>query len=222
MISSGLVKSVYAQCIISLSRTSSHDPWVSNICLPPPWLSYFSGTVSSRYWLLDNYRHKEPYIFIPFMKLYDLSYSYFLIFVKFQRVFEVSKSRNLLVAVGLNQGTSVLDPRLLHNHFDFFSLFFSLVCRLIHPYRLSDDTSVWYNWDISLEHSGRTRWRGFSLCPHYTVSFGFCQAVPPAWPRASWTVPFRSVCRPYQEQSKARLNALSEAAHGKTNQDSLC
>ncbi len=68
------------------------------------------------------------------MKLYDLSYSYFLpIFVKFQRgFFEVSKSRNL-VAVGLNWGTTLSGPQVVaNNHFDFFFLFF-LVCRLIHP-----------------------------------------------------------------------------------------
>ncbi len=40
--------------------------------------------LASRYDSFDNYLLKEPYIFIPFMKLYDLSYSlFFFSFVKF-------------------------------------------------------------------------------------------------------------------------------------------
>ncbi len=78
----------------------------------------------------------------------------------------MSKSRN-----SLSPGTSRLDPRLLRNHFDFFSLLL-LVCRLIHPYRLPNNLRLRYKFRIFRSNL----LAGFSLCPHYTISFGF-QAV---------------------------------------------
>ncbi len=48
----------------------------------------------------------------------------------------------------------------------------------------------------------------FSLCPHYTISFGFCQADRQR-PQASGQFRSPSVCRPYQNNQKRGLNALS-------------
>ncbi len=65
------------------------------------------------------------------------------------------------------------DPGLLHNHFDFFSLFFPC-CRLIHPYRLVNNLRS----DIigyKFRTSGRTVWRGFSLCPIIPYRSGFAK-----------------------------------------------
>ncbi len=49
----------------------------------------------------------------------------------------------------------------------------------------------------------------FLLCPHYTISFGFCQAVHPAT-AGLWTVPFRRFADLIKDNQKARLNALAD------------
>ncbi len=64
------------------------------------------------------------------MKLYDLSYSYFLILLEFQGVFFEVKIMKLLVAVRFKQDLTCSDPEFIYIHLTF--LYFSLVCRLIH------------------------------------------------------------------------------------------
>ncbi len=65
--------------------------------------------------------------------------SVFLIFVKISKgFFEVSNREEALVAVGLNRGPHVIQPQVVTQHFDFFSLF-SLACRLIYQCRLSNN-----------------------------------------------------------------------------------
>ncbi len=60
------------------------------------------------------------------MKLYDLSYSLFFshFLLNFVSGFFEVKIAKLLVAVGLNWGPMLFDPRLLHNHFYSFFIFF--------------------------------------------------------------------------------------------------
>ncbi len=133
------------------------------------------------------------------MKLYDLSFLF--IFVKFQKVF-MSKIAKLFCRFrsGLKWGP---DPRLLHNHFDLFSLFFLPCLSLLNSsVPLSNNLRLIYWENIQVEPVGA----GFFLCPHYTTSF-VCSGCPPAWLRVSdGSVP--SVCRPYQ--------TLPEAAHERT------
>ncbi len=102
----------------------------------------------------------------------------------------------LLVAVRFKPGTSrCSDPT---HHFDFFS--FALMFNS--SIRLSNLQSDMVRY--KLEHSGRTRWRGFSLCP--TISFRV-KAVPPTMPEpldGSAFVGFADLI----QRSKARLNAF--------------
>ncbi len=111
------------------------------------------------------------------------------------------QNRETLVAVGLNWGPRQPDPRLLHNHFDFFSSFFSLACRLIHPYRLSN------NLRSDIIRYGKFRTFRSNLLARVFLYVPIIpyrslrQAVPPARSVGSdGSVP--SVCRPYQRQSK--------------------
>ncbi len=90
-----------------------------------------------------------------------------------------------------------------------FFLYFSLVCRLIHPYRLSNNLQVdiiGYKFrTFKVEPVGA----GFSLCPHYTISFGFLPSCPSNLTAGLWTVPFRRFADLIKGNQKARLNALA-------------
>ncbi len=147
----------------------------------------------------------RPY-FHSFHEVYDLSYSYFSHFLlNFKRVLRVSKSRNSLVAVGLNQGDSLFGPQVYTTILTFFFIF--SLFRLIHPYRLSKNNLRSDIVNISLEHSGRTVSAGssFTLSPLYTISFGFCQAVL-SLTAGLWTIPFRRFADLIKDAIKQRLN----------------
>ncbi len=144
------------------------------------------------------------------MKLYDLSYSYFSHFCLNFKGFLVSKSQKLLVFVGLNRGPRCSRPKGCYTTILTFFLYFSLVCRLIHPYRLSnnlrsDIIEIYKFQNIQVE----PRWRGFSLCPHYTISFGFAKLSRQQRLDRGPSGRFRSVGLPTLSKTikKQRLNA---------------
>ncbi len=85
-------------------------------------------------------------------------------------------------------GTSRWDPRLLHNHFDLFSLFFLFAAN--HPYRLSNNLRSDILRYVRTFRSNLLA-RAFLLCPIIPYRSGFA-AVLPAWLRASW---FALTCR---------------------------
>ncbi len=144
------------------------------------------------------------------MKLYDLSYSYFFsFFVKFQRGFWGVKIAKLLVAEGkFKLGPHVVwTPGCYTNYFDFFSLFFSLVCRLIHPYRLSNS----FLSDIIERYKFRT-FRSNPLARVFLMSPLYHIVRLLSCPASLTRLLICSVPRLFilfQRQSKARLNALA-------------
>ncbi len=112
--------SMYA---ISLSRTSSHDPWVSNIACPPRNYHILVLPLPVDTDFLITIGTKEPCCAIPFMKLYDLIILIFSFLLNFKG-FEVSKIAKLLVAVGKTGDLVVRTPGCYTTILTFFLLFF--------------------------------------------------------------------------------------------------
>ncbi len=109
------------------------------------------------------------------MKLYDLSYSYF-----FSLLTRGFWGQMHLCRCRFKWGPHVAGPGCYNNHFD-FSLFFSLVCRLSYPYRLSNKLFDYIIERYKFRIRSNLFGRGFSLSPLYHIVRA-AAAVLPAWP----------------------------------------
>ncbi len=98
-----------------------------------------------------------------------LSYSYFSFLLNLHIFLRCQNRETSCRCRCLNRGPHVVGPQVVTHTtiLTFFSLYFSsLVCRLIHPYRLSNNLRSDIR-DISLNIQVEPVGAGFSLCPHY-------------------------------------------------------